>query len=144
MAHRLYIQTIRWLFFPPNWHDPLRCLNEKWEVGLCEFSCPPPNVGTFRNVDIVGANIALIYCDLITPQIVAGSLARALRTFTYPTKQCKYDFDRIYYLPVEKMSFSNIRIEILQMSGDRVPFKDSKTPSQFVLHFRRYQEASAS
>lgn len=118
--------------------------NEKWEVGLCEFTCPPNQVGTFRISDVVGASVGVIYCDLITPQLVAGSLARALRTYIYPTKQCNYEFDRIYYLPVEKMSFSNVRIEILQLSGQRVPFKDSRTPSQLVLHFRRYEEASSS
>jgi hypothetical protein len=114
--------------------------NERWEVGLCEFTCPPVQEDIFRNVD---ESIALIYCDLITPQLLAGTLTRAFRTYSYSTKHSRYEFHNIYYLPVEKMSFSNVRIEILQLSGGRVPFKDSKTPSQVVLHFRRYRDSSS-
>jgi len=33
--------------------------------------------------------------------------------------------------------FRDIRIEILNLSGERVPFTDGKTPLKVVLHFRR-------
>ena len=33
--------------------------------------------------------------------------------------------------------FQDIRIEFLTLEGKRVPFKDSKTPSKVVLHFRK-------
>jgi hypothetical protein len=45
---------------------------DNWEVGLCEFSCPPPKTGTLKPVSMVGDTSALIYCDLITPQFVGN------------------------------------------------------------------------
>jgi hypothetical protein len=62
-----------------------------WEVGLCEFSCPPSDV-----------DIALIYCDLIMPQFVGSQYTRCLRTLT---KYGDRTFNNIYYLPVENAPF---------------------------------------
>jgi len=28
--------------------------NDKWEVGLCEFTYPPPKTGTFMDTTIIG------------------------------------------------------------------------------------------
>ena len=42
--------------------------SDNWEVGLCEFSYPPNNVGTFKPTIIVGDNFRFIYCDLLSPQ----------------------------------------------------------------------------
>ena len=103
--------------------------NDKWEVGLCEFSCPHTLVG--------GSENAIIYCDLIPAQLVGSSLARCLRTFIYPSTHGQFAFKHIYYLPVEKRTISNIRIEIMRLSGHHVQFRDSMTPSKLVLHFRR-------
>ena len=44
--------------------------------------------------------------------------------------------DYIKYLPVEKYTTKNIRIEILHLTGKLVEFKSSKTPTKIVLHFR--------
>ena len=49
---------------------------DNWEVGLCEFNCPPPKSGTWKPVDIVGETNALINCDLITPQFVGSDYVR--------------------------------------------------------------------
>ena len=49
----------------------------------------------------------------------------------------EYQFENVYYLPVEKRMFRDIRIEILNLSGERVPFTDGKTPLKVVLHFRQ-------
>jgi hypothetical protein len=51
------------------------CSTDSWEVGLCEFSCPPPARGKVRLIDDVGITNALVYCDLITPQFVGVSTA---------------------------------------------------------------------
>jgi hypothetical protein len=59
--------------------------NDKWEVGVTEITYSPKNVGIFRSSIIVGDTVSLMYCDLISPQFVGGSLARVLRTFTTPT-----------------------------------------------------------
>jgi hypothetical protein len=59
--------------------------SDKWEVSICEFACPPPNVGTIRNVMIVGETCGLNYCNIISPQFVGDESVRCLRKFTYPS-----------------------------------------------------------
>ena len=49
----------------------------------------------------------------------------------------EYQFENVYYVPMEKRMFRDIRIEILHLAGERVPFTDGKTPLKVVLHFRR-------
>ena len=39
--------------------------------------------------------------------------------------------------PWRKKAFRDIRIEIINQSGDLIPFSDSQTPLKVVLHFRR-------
>jgi len=111
--------------------------SDKWEVGVCEFTYPPNSVGMSKPVKIVGDTTGLIYFYLISPQYVGKTLVRCLRTFIYPSISAQQVFDNVYYMPVEKRTFKNIRIEILQLKGRPVPFKSSKTPSMVVLHFRR-------
>jgi hypothetical protein len=104
----------------------------RWEVALCEFSCPAASAGS-RDGDFIG----LIYCDLISPQTIGSTFARCLRTFTYTLNEpCEFIFANSYYVPVESTSFKNIRIEILTLSGERVTFESGATPSRLVLHFR--------
>jgi hypothetical protein len=78
----------------------------------------------------------MMYCDLITRQFVGVALASIIRTFTTPTMNDKYYFD-VYYIPLEKRTFQDNRIEILELQGKRVQFKDSEVPTRVVLHFRR-------
>jgi hypothetical protein len=101
-----------------------------WEVGLCEFTCPP-DTNTF------GDNIGLIYCDLISPQFVGSSLVRCMRTYIYPSLRCQHVFENVYYLHVEKRRINNIRLQILTSEGSKVVFKSGETPSKLVLHFHR-------
>ena len=49
----------------------------------------------------------------------------------------EYQFENVHYVHVEKRMFRDIRIEILNLSVERVPFTDGKTPLKVVLHFRR-------
>jgi hypothetical protein len=111
--------------------------NERWQVGVSEVSCPPPQVGNFRPTILVGDTKVLIYCNLIAPQFVGANLVRCLRTFITPTHTCHNVFENVYYVPVEKRRFQDIRIELLNLEGKRVNFKDSKRPVKVVLHFRR-------
>ena len=62
---------------------------DSWEVGLCEFTCHPRNVGTFAGLDVVSAKVAFLYCDLISPQFVGSQYVRCLRTFVLPTTYYK-------------------------------------------------------
>jgi hypothetical protein len=112
--------------------------SEKWEVGLCEISYTPPNVGTIRPAIIVGDTNALVYCDLIAPQFIGTVMARYLRTFVMPTVYSVNTFKNVYYVPIETRTFRDVRIEVLNLSGQRIAFKDSKTPLKVVLHFRRF------
>jgi len=67
-------------------------------------------------------------------------MVRFLRTFNIiMPEDCggECQFENLYYVPVEKRMFRDIRIEILNLSGVRVPFTDVKTPLKVVLHFRR-------
>jgi hypothetical protein len=111
--------------------------DEKWEVGVTEITLSPRNVGTFKPSMIVGDTISMMYYDLITPQFVGVALARVISTFTTPRMDGKYYFDNVYYEPVEKKTFQDIRIEVLDLQGKRVQFKASEVPMQVVLHFRR-------
>jgi hypothetical protein len=94
----------------------------RWDLGLCEFNCPPSDV-----------DIALIYCDLIRSQFMGSQYTRCLRTLT------KYG-DRtfnVYYLPVEKRAFQDISKMIADLRGNKVPFKSGVVSTKAVLHFRR-------
>lgn len=76
--------------------------NDRWEVGVCEFTLTPNDVGTFRSTVVICNTNALIYYNLIQPQFVSNKLIRCLRKFITPSIYCEYTFDNIYYLPVEK------------------------------------------
>ena len=80
---------------------------DNWEVGLCEFSCPPQKSGTLKPVE-VGETKALIYCDWITPQFMGDDYVRCLRTFIHPSKYCEHTFHNVYYVYVQKRSFQDI------------------------------------
>ena len=111
--------------------------SENWEVVLCELTHPPPVVGNLKQVVVVRDTNALVYCDLIAPQFVGTAVARYLRTFITPTVYGVHYFRNVYYVPVEKRTFRDIRIEVLNLSGQRIAFKDSRAPLKVVLHFRR-------
>ena len=44
----------------------------KWEVCVCEFTYHPFNTGTFASIQVVSASNALIYCELISQQIIVS------------------------------------------------------------------------
>ena len=52
--------------------------NDKWEVGVCEFSYPPSKTGTVSAYHIVGNSNVLIYCNLISQQFVGDNTVRVL------------------------------------------------------------------
>ena len=110
---------------------------DNWEVGLCEFSCPPPKSGTLKPVEVVGETNALIYCDLITPQFVSDDYVRCLLTFIHPSKCCEHTFHNAYYVPVQKRSFYDICILIKDLNGKCINFRGGTVPTKVVLHFRR-------
>ena len=62
----------------------------RWEVVLWEFSCPPPEVGTFKPKVVVGDTHAFIYCTFINPQLVGEKKVPCIRTYTHPTTLCNH------------------------------------------------------
>ena len=106
--------------------------SEIWEVGLYELS--------FSERQLLEDNRdALVYCDLIAPQLIGTTMVRFFRTFNIITPEdygAEYQFKKVYYVPAEKRMFRNIRIKILNLAGERVPFTDVQTPLKVVLHFR--------
>ena len=49
----------------------------------------------------------------------------------------EYLFEKVYYVPLQKKMFRDLRIEILNQLGELIPFNDSSIPLKAVLHFRR-------
>ena len=78
---------------------------DNWEVGLCEFRCPPTYPHTVKQYELAGETNALIHCDLITQQFVGNDYVRCRRTFIHPSKYSDNAFHNVYYVPVEKRTF---------------------------------------
>jgi len=110
--------------------------SEIWEVGSCELSY---SANLQQLLDFHYFVNALIYCDLIAPQHIGTTKVRCLRSFRLvPTDyDSEYLFQNVYYVPLEKKTFRDIRIEILNQSGELIPFNDSAIPLKAVLHLRR-------
>jgi hypothetical protein len=49
---------------------------DRGEVGVCEVSCSSVNVGTYARVQVISANNAIIYCNLISQQFVGSQYVR--------------------------------------------------------------------
>ena len=105
--------------------------------GFCELSYPAIDIGSLADVE--DNSRALVYCDLIAPQLIGPAVVRYLRTFDILPANYGGEilYENLYYVPVEKKTLRDIRIEILNLSGERIVFRDSKTPLKAVLHFRR-------
>jgi len=99
-----------------------------WEVGVCEISC---------SSSPEGASPALLYCNVISPQLLGDSTVRCLRTFLlYPNAMCQDEFQNVQNMPLEQRRFQNIRIEFLKTEGLHIPFEDDTMPTK-VVHFRK-------
>ena len=53
-------------------------------------------------IDVISSVNVLVYCDIITPQMVGNENVRLLRTIICPTQLGNQMFQNIYYLPFEK------------------------------------------
>jgi len=91
---------------------------------------------------MIGDVNILVYCDLVTPQLVGSELRRVLRTIIAPSHTGQHVFSTIYYLPLQSNFFTNIRVHIELTFVDHahpVVFSDDDTSTltKIVLHFRR-------
>ena len=84
------------------------------EVGLCEVTYFPPKRFVMGRavIDHVSTTNGLIYCDLIAPQFVGEDKVGAKRSITVWPPTGIHLYQNIYYFPVEKSEFQDIRIEI--------------------------------
>jgi len=119
--------------------QPIDLGQSDWEVGLTELSYKAPNRQLIRGkyVDVISSVNVLVYCDLISPQMVGTERVRLLRTILCPTQLGNHLFHNIYYLPVEKKLFQDVRIELREASGEPAALEASIIPTKVVLHFRR-------
>jgi len=110
-----------------------------WEVGFAEISYKAPNRQVMQGAvfDVISSTNVLIYCYLITPQVVGTENVRLLRTIICPTQLGNNLFKNIYYLPLERTLFQDIRIELRVSDGGPAAFEYSIIPTKVVLHFRR-------
>jgi len=110
-----------------------------WEVGLSEVSYFPPKRVMNRGavVDYISTTNGLIYCDLITPQFVGENIVRVIRPIIIWPATGIHLYQNIYYFPVEKSEFQDIRIEIRKLNGEPPEFQQTDVPVKVVLHFRR-------
>jgi hypothetical protein len=109
-------------------------------VGSCELSYPVTEqvyeLGPL--VDALDNLHALMYCNLIAPQLIGSAVIRYLRTIDilHTNYGGEHLYENVYYVPVEKRTFRDIRIEMLYLSGDRIAFRDRKNPLKAVLHLQ--------
>jgi hypothetical protein len=99
-----------------------------WKVCLCELAYPGPESGTELQ--------HILYCDLIGLQLVSNTLSLSPHHSLAVSRRTLH-IDKVYYVPVEKMGFQTVAVELLTKLGDRVPFPDIVKPLFAVLHFSR-------
>ena len=83
------------------------------QIGLCQISYKPTRlIVQGALVDVIGDVNILVYCDLVTPQLVGREFGRVLRTIVTPSRTGQHLFSIIYYFPVERNDFTSIHIEL--------------------------------
>ena len=111
---------------------------DRWKVGRCDFSGPPPEVGTLKPKLLFGDTHALIYCTLINRQVMGLLKNPCIRTYIHPTTFCNHVFKSVYCMSVQKRRYRDIPIRIVETLGNQIQFgKHSKIPIKIVLYFRR-------
>jgi hypothetical protein len=103
--------------------------NDRWEVGLCELTCPPQYAaGTYGNDKIVGDTNILGYCNLISPQFVNSELVRCVRTFITSSLHCQKSLKSVLYA-CRKTIIKRHKNLVIDDGWQALLFKESKTPS---------------
>ena len=113
------------------------------EFGLTEIMYRPPQRTIVQGaiIDVVSDVNVLIYCNLVTSQLVRSDISRLLGTIICPSQLGKHVFSDIYYLPVEFKTFWSIHIN-MKISNQTKPIvyfsvNNTTIPTEVVLHFRR-------
>jgi len=104
--------------------------SEIWEVGLCEHSYSASHQLQQHQPLLHYLNVflnALIYCDLIAPQLIGTTKVRCLRSFRHvPTDyDSKYLFQNMYYVPLKKENVSRHTYRDTKSVGELIPFNSA-------------------
>jgi hypothetical protein len=86
----------------------------------------------------VDPSMMYVYCDLIEHVIVGDTRAPLLRTFGMEKSTndvVHRNFPNPVYVPVQKKQFDTVEVNIMQDTGEPMPFASGK--SLVLLHFRR-------
>lgn len=87
---------------------------------------------------------ALIYCDIVKPQIVGNTMKQLLRSITINTRKYMHGghthitFSHPLYLPVNIKEIDQISVDIKDSDGKSLPFISGT--STVLLHFRRHTD----
>jgi len=73
----------------------------------------------------------------MAPQFVGENKVRVIRPIIVWPATGIHVYQNIYYIPVEKSEFQDIRIEIKKLDGEPPEFQKTDVPVKVVLHFRR-------
>ena len=92
-----------------------------------------------REVDLEhGFHDLYVYCDIIQPQYVGDALVPLLRIIPVEGKdeqRISKSFVRPQYVPVIRMQFESIEVNIKRDTGEPVPFQFGRV--LLTIHFRQ-------
>jgi hypothetical protein len=127
-------------------HFPSTCLNKyKLEVlSEAESSSILINVPKFDEKPYKTSDQPshiYVYCNLVEPQIIGDTLAPIIRMVNTDFQQYSFgenvtkSFASLQYVPLMKLSFSTVKIDLRDNTGNLIPFCSGH--SAVTLHFRR-------
>lgn len=101
------------------------------------------SANTYIGTDIVdlnqGFHALYVYCDIVQPRHVGNILAPLLRTVAIDYNNLKKNyintriFNPVYFLALQKQSFSSIELDIRTDLGEPVPFESGKVLATLVF-----------
>lgn len=102
---------------------------KRFSLGLCEINIPWQALPT----DLDSNKDLYVYCNLVSPQYTGDSYSRLLRLVRIQNNKETYEFNKIYYRPLEGTRHTCVDIFISNQKGENYPFGDSELPCVVVL-----------
>ena len=90
----------------------------------------------------LGRQTVFVYCDILNRVPVGDTLAPLIRVVDVTdinVGMIHKIYDRPYYLPVQKLNFDSLEIDIRDSFGEIVPFESGTVI--VTLHFRRVKHS---
>lgn len=109
-----------------------------WSLLDIDMDLDKPRV-EIENRDLLkGIETAFLYVNIVENSYINGKLSRNLTILPLDVGSSKglfYEFKHPNYVPIEIKEFSNILLEIRNMQGEYVPFRD-KSRTVISLHLK--------